>query len=120
MKEYSLEPDFAMPVCSPDLTALLVPIRTLRSLVCLALSPVWAGKGTPGCHVCWEGSPSVPCVPTFDALIRARVGGQLAGCLEKSRGRVGSDFMWLPIGSLTMEYSVTIRHSLAVVVKLQR
>lgn len=68
----------------------------------------------------WEGSPRVPCVPTFDALTRARVGGQLAGCLEKGRGRVVSDFLWLPIGSLAMEYSVTIRHSLAVVVKLQR
>lgn len=62
----------------------------------------------------------MPCVPTFDALIRARVDGHLASCLEKGRGRVDSDFMWLPFGSLTMEYSVTIRHSLAVVVKLQR
>lgn len=68
----------------------------------------------------WEGSPRVPCVPTFDALSRARVGGQLAGCLEKGRGRVGSDVLWLPIGSLAMESSVAIRHSLAVVVKLQR
>lgn len=68
----------------------------------------------------WEGGPRVPCVPTFDALSRARVGGQLAGCLEKGRGRVGSDVLWLPIGSLAMESSVAIRHSLAVVVKLQR
>lgn len=105
MEGCSLEPDLVMPVCFPDLTALLVPVRTLRPLVCLALSPVGVGKGAPGCHVC----PPLMLSPE-----------QLAGCLEKGRGRVVSDFLWLPIGSLAMEYSVTIRHSLGVVVKLQR